>query len=151
FRDREYDPCNRAGRDRERDDRDRDRGRARSVEEIDLNGNRIEQMRQRQPHGADLLPSGRDAVEDSSRDNEMSARVVVRERETESMVVPRGDGTAGRRRDANRHRKRGRAPSAGQYNHSFILWANSSADSDRSRWRSAAPGSSSSPSSTRRF
>jgi hypothetical protein len=37
-------------------------------------------MRQRQPDGADLLPPRRQAVDDASRDDQVGARVVVRER-----------------------------------------------------------------------
>jgi hypothetical protein len=42
-------------------------------------------MGQRQPDSADLLPSRRDAVEDSARDDEVAARVVVTEREAEGV------------------------------------------------------------------
>ena len=43
----------------------------------------FEQVRQRQPHGADLLPARHDAVEDPPRHDQVRARVVVAERETE--------------------------------------------------------------------
>jgi hypothetical protein len=49
-------------------------------------------VRQRQPDGADLLPSRRQAVEDPARDDEMRARVVVREREAEPEVMNGGEG-----------------------------------------------------------
>ena len=61
-------------------DRDRDRERAGAVEEIDLHRERVEEMRQRQPHGADLLPARRQAVEDAPRDDEVRLGVVVAER-----------------------------------------------------------------------
>src|SRR5262245_13932010 len=61
-------------------------------------------MRQRQPHGADLLPSGRDAVENPPRDDQMSARIVVREREAERVVMPRDDAACERGRAADRER-----------------------------------------------
>jgi membrane protein YqaA with SNARE-associated domain len=59
---------------------------------------------ERQPHGADLLPAGRQAVEDPARDDEVRARVVVRQRQAELVVVP-GGRRAGER---NRERERGR-------------------------------------------
>ena len=68
----------------------------RAVEEIDLHRERVQQMGQRQPDGADLLPSRRDAVEDSARDDEVAARVVVAEREAERVIVPRDERAAER-------------------------------------------------------
>src|SRR5205823_5692300 len=100
-----------------------------------------------QPDGANLLPAGRDAVDDPPRDDEMAARVVVAERETESMVVESG-GRAARRREYRA--QRGETAAARQYNHVFILWGDSSAGSKRSRSPSAHPGCSSSRSSIRR-
>ena len=100
-------------------------------------------MGQRQPDRADLLPARRDAVEDAPRDDEMAARVVVAEGEAE-----RGgsaSATSARRRAPRRiatapaQRARG-----GRYNHLFILWADSSTGSRRSRSRWAAPACSSS-------
>ena len=59
-------------------------------------------MRQRQPDRADLLPAGHDAVEDTARDDEVGAGVVVAERETDRRVVDRRgaaeDETRARRR-----------------------------------------------------
>jgi hypothetical protein len=46
-------------------------------------------VRERQPHGANLLPAGDDAVEDAARNDEVRARVVVAERETDEGVVDR--------------------------------------------------------------
>ena len=103
---REHDPRDGAGRDGERRDRNRDRRRAGAVEEIDLHRQRIQQVRQRQPDGADLLPAGRDAVDDAPRDDEMAARVVVAERQAER------DGSATRRRAASRRRSAIHASSA---------------------------------------
>src|SRR3954452_6209623 len=63
-------------------------------------------MRQRQPHRADLLPSGRDAVDDAAADDEMTARVVVAQREAEMRVV-HGDeyaATCGAGSGRERHR-----------------------------------------------
>jgi hypothetical protein len=54
-------------------------------------------VREREPHGADLLPAGRDAVEDSARDDEVGARVVVAEREIRARVVYRGGNPGGER------------------------------------------------------
>jgi hypothetical protein len=50
-------------------------------------------MRQRQPHRADLLPAGNEAVEDAARDDEVRARVVVAEGQAEMRVVDRGRPT----------------------------------------------------------
>lgn len=44
-------------------------------------------MRQRQPHRANLLPSRRDAVEDSSRDYEVTSSIVVAQRQSQVVVV----------------------------------------------------------------
>jgi len=83
-----------------------------------LHRNRVEQVGQRQPDGADLLPAGRDAVGDPARDDEVTARVVVAERETEALVEQRGQRTPRERRGENR----GREPSGARwYNHLFIL------------------------------
>ena len=87
-------------------DRDRDRRRAGAIEGVDLHRERVQQMRQRQPHGADLLPPGRDAVDDAARDDEVAARVVVAEREAEPMVVTRDDRAADRGGQRERPRRR---------------------------------------------
>ncbi len=73
------------------------RGRTGSIKQVHLHGNRVQEVRQRQPHRANLLPSGCDAVEDAPRDDQMSARVVVAECETEAMIMERRDGSADRR------------------------------------------------------
>ena len=56
-------------------------------------------MRQRQPHGADLLPAGRQAVEHAARDDEVRLRVVVAEREPLRVI---DDAAEPRRRSAGR-------------------------------------------------
>jgi hypothetical protein len=43
-----------------------------------------------QPHGADLLPSRKQAVEDAPRDDEVGTRVVMAEGQTGVRVVNRG-------------------------------------------------------------
>ena len=53
-------------------------------------------MRQRQPHGANLLPARRDAVDDAPRDDEMASRVVVAERQTELVIAKSGSHAEGR-------------------------------------------------------
>src|SRR5262249_16612642 len=121
-------------RDRVRRDRDRDGGRAGAIEEIDLHGKRVQQVRERQPHGADLLPAGRDAVGDPPRDDEVAARVVVAEREPERVVVPRGASGGG---GGGAGRGRGQGASRRRYNPLFILWVNSLPECDRSPSRSA--------------
>jgi len=63
-------------------------------------------MRQRQPHRSNLLPARRDAVEDAPGDDEMPARVVVAERETQAMVVKGGKGAANGRRGSDEDRNR---------------------------------------------
>ncbi len=50
----------------------------------------FEQVRQRQPDGADLLPAWRQAVEDAAGDNEMGAGVVVAERQAGMGIEQRG-------------------------------------------------------------
>ena len=87
-------------------------------------------MRQRQPHGANLLPAGRDAVDDATSDDEMPARIVVAQRESESMIV-KGGQRADDRRDARDAQHQ--AAARRRYNHASILWADSSADSGCSR------------------
>ena len=67
--------------DRERHDRDSDRKRAGAVEPVDLDRNCVDDVRQRQPHRADLLPARRDAVEDAPGHHEVGLGVVVAERE----------------------------------------------------------------------
>ena len=53
--------------------------RARAVEEIDLHRQHVDQMRQGQPDGADLLPPGCQAVENAARDHEVAhARLAQR-------------------------------------------------------------------------
>ena len=44
-------------------------------------------MRQREPDGADLLPSRREAVEHAARDDEMGARVVMGKRQAEAVIM----------------------------------------------------------------
>ena len=70
-------------------DGDEDRERTRSVQHVDLDREHVEQMRQRQPDRTDLLPAGHDAVEDTARDDEVGAGVVVAEREADQGVVDR--------------------------------------------------------------
>src|SRR5262245_58097542 len=80
-------------------------------------------MRQRQPHRANLLPSRRDAVEDSSRDDEVASSIVVAQRQSELMVVE-GDRHADDARDGgDRPRESVRAR---RYNHALIVWVDSS-------------------------
>ena len=82
-------------------------GNAGAIEPVDLDRERVQQVRQRQPDGADLLPARRQAVEHPPRDDEMRARVVVREREAEAVVV---DGRGGaEQRDDRRDRAAGAA------------------------------------------
>ena len=47
-----------------------------------------------QPDRANLLPAGRDAVRDPSGHDQMSARVVVAERQTETIAKTRGQSAA---------------------------------------------------------
>ena len=127
---RQHDPADGTGRDREGGDRDRDARRAGSIEQIDLDRDRVQQMGQRQPDRADLLPTRRNAVDDPARDDEVPARVVVGERQAELMIMPRDDRAAERRHERSRHRQR---PRRERYNHPLILWGESSAGSAGSR------------------
>ena len=63
--------------------------------------------RQRQPYRADLLPSGREVVDDAPRDDQVRARIVVRERQAKLVIVIRGGGASDR--DDGRDRERQRA------------------------------------------
>jgi hypothetical protein len=83
-----------------------------------LNWKRVRQVRQRQPHGAVLLPSRSDAVEDSPSDDQMPARVIMAERETEPMIMDRGESAADRGHDGNRETQPARPR---RYNHMLIL------------------------------
>ena len=66
--------------------------RARAVQEVDLHRQRVDQMGQRQPDGADLLPARRDVVDDAARDDEMRLGVVVAEDEVRSQKTnPRSE------------------------------------------------------------
>ena len=77
----------RPGGDRHAHHRERNRKRAGPVEHVDLDRDHVEQVRQRQPHGADLLPARHDAVEDPPRHHQVRTGVVVAERETAVGVV----------------------------------------------------------------
>ena len=83
-----------------------------------MNWKRVHQVRQRQPHGANLLPSRSDAVEDSPRDDQMPARVIVAEREAEPMIVDRDESAADRGHGGNRETQPARPR---RYNHMLIL------------------------------
>ena len=99
----------------------RDAGRAGAVEQIDLHRQRVQEVGQRQPDRADLLPSRRDAVEDSTRDDEVSARVVVAEREAQLVIVQSRGRADDRRGDRRQNAATPIAPPRGRYNHLFIL------------------------------
>ena len=62
-------------------------------------------MRQRQPDRADLLPARRQAVENAPRDDQMRARIVVGERETEPRVVDGCGGADDRGRSGDEDRR----------------------------------------------
>jgi hypothetical protein len=63
--------------------------RAGPIEHVDLRRDHVEQVGQRQPHGADLLPARNEAVEDPPRHHEVRAGVVVAERKAVVGVVER--------------------------------------------------------------
>ena len=63
-------------------------------------------MRKRQPHRTDLLPTRAQAVEDAPRHDEVSAGVVMRERQAEPGVVGRRPGAVQEDRDCNEQRSR---------------------------------------------
>ena len=58
-----------------------------------MNRNHVEDVRERQPHRADLLPARHQAVEDAPRDDEVGAGVVVAERKAGARVVNSGRAT----------------------------------------------------------
>lgn len=84
-----------------RQHREGDRRGAGPVEEVDLNEAGVEQVRQGQPHRADLPPARREAVGDATGHHEPRARVVVNEREPVEEVEERGPRADGERRDAD--------------------------------------------------
>src|SRR5579864_5518929 len=77
-------------------------------------------MRQGQPHGADLLPPWREAVEDAARHDQVAARVVMTQRQPELVVVPADPRARDQRCQRDRSRKRAARE---RYNHAFILYA----------------------------
>src|SRR6185437_10663587 len=81
----------------------RESGRAAAIERVNLDGKRVEQMRQRQPYGADLLPSRRKAVEHPPRDHQMRPRVVVGKHEAGAPVVHGADGADRQREETTNH------------------------------------------------
>ena len=83
-----------------------------------MNRDYVLQVWKRQPHGADLLPAGRDAVGDPPRHDQMASRVVVGQREAEPVVMNRDEDTAERGNRADRQRQ---VATAERYNHLFIL------------------------------
>ena len=87
-------------------DRDRDAGGARAIERVDLDRQQIQQVRQRQPDGADLLPARRDAVDDAPRDDQVRLRVVVAERQALQVIDPRRDARPRRSPRARTTRRR---------------------------------------------
>ena len=48
-----------------------------AIQKIDLRRHELNQVRQRQPYGADLLPSWRQVVEDAARHDKMRFGVVM--------------------------------------------------------------------------
>ena len=111
-------PGDRSGGEGESGDREGDRGCSGAIPCVDLHRKRIHQMRQRQPHGANLLPSRGDAVEDSARDDQMPARVIMAEREAEAMIVDRDESAADRGHGGHRETQPARPR---RYNHMLIL------------------------------
>ena len=85
------------------DDRDNDRRCTGPVERVDLHGQGVEQMRQRQPDRADLLPARGDAVEYAPRHHQMAAGIVVAQRQIEC-GEPEGSECSEQRRSDGDHR-----------------------------------------------
>ena len=50
----------------------------------------FEQVGQRQPHGANLQPARREAVDHAARDNQVPARIVVAQRQAGAKIHDRG-------------------------------------------------------------
>jgi membrane protein YqaA with SNARE-associated domain len=78
-------------------------------------------MGKRQPHGANLLPARRDAVEDSAGDDEMTPGIIVAEREPESVIVHRGHAARGTGDPRGNRGDRPGLPPVRRYNHLLIL------------------------------
>ena len=76
------------------------RRRAGAIQRVNLHRQHVQEVRQRKPHGADLLPSGSEAVDDAARHDEMRTRIVVAQRQT-------GRGVVDGRRGSGRQRRRG--------------------------------------------
>ncbi len=79
-------------------DRDERAERAGPVEEVDLRRKHLDQVRQRQPDRADLLPARRDVVDDAARHHEVRFRVVVGEDEVRAQEDDPRNGARGRGR-----------------------------------------------------
>ena len=80
-------PRRRVAGDRETGDRDERREDAGAIQKIDLRRPELNQVRQRQPHGADLLPSWRQVVEDAARHDKMRSGVVM----AQNQAIPKED------------------------------------------------------------
>ena len=92
-------------------DRDRDRRAAGAIRPVALHGQQVEEVRQRQPDGADLPPARREAVDDAARDDQMRARVVVTERQ---ILRARRRAAAAARERGPRQKTSARRPRARQ-------------------------------------
>ncbi len=80
----------------------------RPIPRVDLNRQHVEDVGERQPYGADLLPAGHQAVEDAARDDEVGARIVMRS--ARGQPVSSRTAAAGARdgrRDGNQQRRAG--------------------------------------------
>ena len=72
--------------------------RAGAIGRIQLHRHRIQDVRQWQPHRANLLPAGRDAVEDAPGHDEVGLGVVVAQRQAGA-----GERSSGKHTDEGRH------------------------------------------------
>src|SRR5204863_2937487 len=130
-------------------DRDERRKQSCAVEDVDLRRQQVNKMGQRQPDRADLLPARREVVEDPPRDDEVCLGVVMAENETCAKEDDPGGAANDCRGDCEQAWKlRYNHVSAAQHNANRC--SPSSNGSTGSRSHSAAPGSSSSRSSTLR-
>ena len=132
-----HEMSDRVTRQRKRQDGNRDAGCAGPVERIDLDGKQVEQMRQRQPHGADLRILGRQAVEHAARHDEMRLRIVMAERESLPVVEESGSDA---NHEAERCEQSGKT--IGHFATRILIseWLESQHGLKPSRSASAAPG-----------
>ena len=79
-------------------------------------------MRQREPHTADLLPPGRDVVDDPPRHHQVRLRVVMTEDEVSAPQGNPVNGRADHRGGGEKSLGSSRLPLGGEYNHGLLRY-----------------------------